>query len=102
MFSLKGVLSIVVLAVLIQPSWAANGDATVNSANGTVASPPRQAAPAPATPGARTCAKAARPALSNEERARRKAVRAERAALGIQPAKKTPAQIAARRARTNC
>lgn len=103
MLSLKGLLCVAALTVLIQPAWAANGDAPGSVPNGTVrANPPVGAAPTGTAPAAGACAKAARPALSDQERARRKALRAERAALGIQPPQKSAAQIAARRARTAC
>lgn len=93
--SLKAFLSIAALTMLIQPAWAVNDNATGGAPTGAPV-----ATPAPAAPG--TCTKAAKPALSKEERARRKALRAERAAMGIQPPQRTPAQIAARRARAGC
>src|SRR5689334_12085049 len=103
MLSLKGFFGVVALAVLSQPAWALNDDASGSLANGTTqANPPIEAAPAPA-PVARACPVCLkRPALSDAERARRKAIRAERAALGIQPPQRTAAQIAAHRARTIC
>lgn len=102
MLSLKGLLSVAALAVLIQPAWAMNGDAPGSAPNGTTGANAPIAAPLPTGPGTRACTKVAKPTLSSEERARRKAVRAERASLGVQPRQKTPAQIAARRARTTC
>jgi hypothetical protein len=103
MLSLKGLLGVFALAALSQPAFALNGDASGSPANGTTqANPPVLAAPAvaPVTRVCPVCLK--RPALSDEERARRKAIRVERAALGIQPPPRTAAQIAAHRARTIC
>ena len=102
MLSLKGLLSVAALAVLIQPAWGLNDDTPGSAPNGTAKVNPAIATPAPTAPGTRACAKTAKPALSNEERARRKALRVERAALGLQPSPKSAAQIAARRARPSC
>jgi hypothetical protein len=102
LLSLKGLLGVLALAVLSQPVWALNGDPSESLANGTTrANPPMLAGPAsPVTQPCAVCLK--RPPVSDEERARRKAIRAERAALGIQPPPRTAAQIAAHRARTIC
>jgi hypothetical protein len=91
MLSLKGLFGVVALAVLSQPAWALNDDVSGSLATGTTqANPPIQAAPAPA-PVTRACPVCLKkPALSDAERARRKAIRVERAALGIQPRKGPP------------
>jgi len=100
MLSLKGLLGVFALAVLSHPAWALNGDASGSLASGMTEANPPLAAPARASVPCAVCLR--RPALSDEERARRKAIRAERAALGIQPPQRTAAQIAAHRARTIC
>ena len=95
MLSLKGLLCVAALAVLIQPAaWAANGAATGDVPGSAPTGTSRVNPPAPGA-----CVKAAKPALSDQERARRKALRAERVALGVQPPQRTAEQKAAHRAR---
>jgi hypothetical protein len=81
MLSLKGLLAVSAVGLMAQPALAFNDSSSGPAAQGQYNPPATGQAPAAAP--TQTC-KVARPKLSPEERARRRALRAEREAEGLQ------------------
>lgn len=88
MLSLKGLVVVSALAMMMQPAFALNDGMPQSAGNGVAQAPlsvPPTTGQTPTTaPPAQACAKVARPQLTSEERAQRRALRAQREAEGLQ------------------
>jgi len=107
MLALKSLIAACVFAVLLHPAMAANDAGGYGAADGMQEGTPSAGAPAPAAirprgdAGGANAATCARPKLTPEQRAERKAMREQRLAQGVQHPPRTAeqkARAAARRA----